>query len=208
MRIAELSSLSGVAAPTIKYYLREGLMPPGERTSRNQAQYDDRHVRRLRLIRALLDVGGLSVAVARDVIAALDSTDTGTHKLLGAAQHTVTRTVTYCDDDTRTAATTEVLGLVQRLNWKVSPQSPPLAAVAEVLGALRELGQDDFADRLDDYALAADAIAATDLDIIRRRGDVDSMAEGVVLGNILGDALLLALRRLAQVHRSAELFES
>lgn len=80
--------------------------------------------------------------------------------------------------------------------------------MAEVLGALRELGQDDFADRLDDYALAADAIAATDLDIIRRRGDVDSMAEGVVLGNILGDALLLALRRLAQVHRSAELFES
>ncbi|MES4902462.1 MULTISPECIES: hypothetical protein [unclassified Streptomyces] len=32
------------------------------------------------------------------------------------------------------------------------------------------------------------------------------MAEAVILGNILGDALLVALRRLAQVHHSAELF--
>ncbi|MFG3257192.1 MerR family transcriptional regulator [Streptomyces sp. NPDC048172] len=206
MRIAELSRLSGVPTPTIKYYLREGLMAPGERTSRNQAQYDERHVHRLRLIRALLDVGGLSVAVARDVLAALDSTDTGTHKLLGAAQQTVTRTLAYCDDDAREDATAEITALVERLGWKVSPGSPALAAAAEVLGALRQLGQDDFADRLEEYARAADAVAATDLDVVRRRDGIDSMAEGVVLGNILGDTLLVSLRRLAQVHRSAEEF--
>ncbi|GMA88788.1 hypothetical protein GCM10025868_40380 [Angustibacter aerolatus] len=43
---------------TVKYYLREGLLPPGTPTSRTQAQYDEEHVRRLRLVRALLDVGG------------------------------------------------------------------------------------------------------------------------------------------------------
>ncbi|MER6139444.1 MerR family transcriptional regulator [Streptomyces sparsogenes] len=206
MRVGELSSLSGVPTPTIKYYMREGLLPPGERTSRNQAHYDDRHLRRLRLIRALLDVGGLSVAVARDVIAALDSPDTGTHKLLGAAQQTVIRTPAYCDDEAREDATAEVLDLVHRQGWKVSADSPAVAATAEVVGALRQLGLHDLVDRLDDYAHAADAIAATDLDLVRRRPDVDGMAEAVVLGNILGDALLVGLRRLAQVHRSAELF--
>src|ERR1700716_801088 len=45
MRMAELSAESGVPVATIKYYLREGLLPPGERTSRNQARYDDVHVR-------------------------------------------------------------------------------------------------------------------------------------------------------------------
>ena len=37
MRIAELSQTTGVPVPTIKYYLREGLLPAGELTSPNQA---------------------------------------------------------------------------------------------------------------------------------------------------------------------------
>ena len=41
MRIAELSSRSGTSIPTIKYYLREGLLPAGEATGRNQADYGD-----------------------------------------------------------------------------------------------------------------------------------------------------------------------
>ena len=35
MRIAELSQTTGVPVPTIKYYLREGLLPSGELTSPN-----------------------------------------------------------------------------------------------------------------------------------------------------------------------------
>ncbi|MDT0545673.1 hypothetical protein [Streptomyces lonegramiae] len=42
------------------------------------------------------------------------------------------------------------------------------------------------------------------LDLVRRRPDIDGMAEAV----ILGDALLVALRRLAQVHHSAALFDA
>ena len=56
MRISELSSRSGVPVATIKYYLREGLLPAGERTSATQARYGDAHVERLRLVRALVDV--------------------------------------------------------------------------------------------------------------------------------------------------------
>ncbi|RAC11977.1 MerR family transcriptional regulator, partial [Burkholderia multivorans] len=54
MRISELSRRSDVPVATIKYYLREGLLPAGERTSATQAVYTDAHVNRLALIRALL----------------------------------------------------------------------------------------------------------------------------------------------------------
>ena len=85
MRIGELSRRTGVPVPTIKYYVREGLLPAGQLTSPNQASYDDAHERRLRLIRALLDVGGLKVAAIAEVLAAVDDPGRSVHKVLGVA---------------------------------------------------------------------------------------------------------------------------
>jgi hypothetical protein len=42
--------------------------------------------------------------------------------------------------------------------------------------------------------------------MIRRRPDIDSMAEGAVIGTVLGDVLIAALRRLAQEDASARSF--
>jgi DNA-binding transcriptional MerR regulator len=68
-----LSRASGIPVATIKFYLRERLLPAGERTGPNQSRYREEHLRRLRFIRGLLKVGGLSVATARGVIDAVDS---------------------------------------------------------------------------------------------------------------------------------------
>ena len=65
MRISELSRESGVPVATIKFYLRERLLPDGVLTSATQAQYDETHVARLGLVRALIGAGGLSIAAAR-----------------------------------------------------------------------------------------------------------------------------------------------
>jgi DNA-binding transcriptional MerR regulator len=61
MKMAELSRVTDVPVTTLKYYLREGLLPQGRVTAVNQADYDHDHVRRVRLVRALLDLGGLGV---------------------------------------------------------------------------------------------------------------------------------------------------
>ena len=71
--MSQLSEATGVPVPTIKFYLREGLLAPGARSLPNQANYDPSHVRRLALIRALLVLGQLSVAAARRVLDAIDS---------------------------------------------------------------------------------------------------------------------------------------
>jgi DNA-binding transcriptional MerR regulator len=54
VKISDLARRSGVPAPTIKHYMREGLLPaPEQRTSRNMAYYDARLAARVRAIKHL-----------------------------------------------------------------------------------------------------------------------------------------------------------
>ena len=53
LRMGELVEASGVPAPTIKHYLREGLLPEPVKTSRNMAYYPPEFVDRIRLIKRL-----------------------------------------------------------------------------------------------------------------------------------------------------------
>jgi DNA-binding transcriptional MerR regulator len=54
LKMSELSKRSGVPGPTIKHYIREGLLPgPEVRTSRNMAYYDARLASRIRVIKEL-----------------------------------------------------------------------------------------------------------------------------------------------------------
>lgn len=54
VKMAILARRSGVSTPTIKHYIREGLVPgPAIRTSKNMAYYDARNVDRLRMIKEL-----------------------------------------------------------------------------------------------------------------------------------------------------------
>src|SRR4051794_4149135 len=85
MRISELSRTTGVPVPTIKFYLREQLLAPGRATAKTQAEYDSTHVERLRLIRALTDVGRMSLATARTVLAAVDAGAAATPQAVGQA---------------------------------------------------------------------------------------------------------------------------
>ncbi|MGB0956070.1 MAG: MerR family transcriptional regulator [Panacagrimonas sp.] len=54
-RMAELVSRSGASRETVRYYIREGLLPPPHRTARNMAWYSDRHLELIKLIRVLQD---------------------------------------------------------------------------------------------------------------------------------------------------------
>ena len=53
LRMGELAEASGVPAPTIKHYLREGLLPEPVKTSRNMAYYPLEFVDRIKLIKQL-----------------------------------------------------------------------------------------------------------------------------------------------------------
>ena len=86
MKISELSAATDVPVGTIKFYLREGLLPAGERTSRTTARYGQGHVERIRLVRALTDAGGLGIDQVRRVITVIDADDPPRLDVLATAQ--------------------------------------------------------------------------------------------------------------------------
>jgi DNA-binding transcriptional MerR regulator len=206
LRIGELSRKTGVPVPTIKYYVREGLLPAGELTSRNQASYDETHERRLRLIRALLDVGGMKVAEIADVLAAVDDPERPLHKVLGAAADRMGGTADGHDGPEAAAARTTVTGLISRRGWHTHESNPAATDLARALAALTRLGHGNFSELLETYAEAAEQVARADLAYVDRRVAVEDMVEGVVIGTVLGEAVFSALRRLAHVDASARLF--
>ena len=201
MRISELSALSGVSAASIKYYAREGLLPAGERTGYNRTDYTERHLERLRLIRSLLDVGGLPVSAVARVLAAVDDPGLPLGEVLGAAQRALPQAIAPPSPE----AVARVEELVAERGWHVHDGNPGVRAVASVLDSYARLGREDLAAVLPRYAEAAAIVAEADLDTVdasveRTGTGRDGAAQTVVVGTVLGDQVLAGLRRIAQEH--------
>ncbi|MCZ1010736.1 MerR family transcriptional regulator [Streptomyces lydicus] len=199
MRIGELARRTGVPVPSIKYYTREGMLPPGERISPNQVQYAESHIRRLKLIRALTEVGGLSIAAAAEVLAGIDSPGTTPQGMLGTAQSAVSKVAAERGtDEMWEHAEREVAELVRRHDWAVRPENPGWRTLVQVVVAYHELDQSELLGLLDRYAQAAGSLAAAELAAFDGVPSLDAQIEGAVLGTVLGDAAMAALRRIAQ----------
>ncbi|WP_434592162.1 MerR family transcriptional regulator [Streptomyces sp. A5-4] len=219
MRISELGRRSGVPITTIKHYLREGLLPPGRATSATQAEYGEPHLRRLRLVRALIGVRGLSVDTTKELLRAVSENETDTHQLLGlvlgARPATGPGPGTVAvdadpdpdpDPDTTTATTADIGtdALLTEMGWSVSEHAPAKEVVATTLETLRSLGMDYDWRSLVPYAALAERTAALDLDQLTETADPLERAERAVLLTVLLEPALLALRRLAQEDESAK----
>jgi len=204
MRMAELSERSGVAVPTIKFYLREQLLAAGERTSPNQSTYSESHVDRLRLVRALLDVGGLTVTAARGVLAAIDNTGMPLDWAFGVAQQALPA-VASGEDDAAEAQAIDAL-LVER-GWRIDPNNPGRATAARVLSRYESLGLGHLRETAGEYLRAAEIVAAADLAAVAASPDRATQVETVVVGTVLGDAFFAGLRRIAQEQRSHALYD-
>ncbi|WP_217544726.1 MerR family transcriptional regulator [Streptomyces sp. GbtcB6] len=200
MRMSELSRRSGVSVTTIKYYLREGLLPTGRQTAATQAEYDEQHLRRLRLIRALTGVRGLSVSATREVLDALGEHDGDTHRLLGLALGTIRLPADTAQDAPETA---EVDALVKELGWKVHQNAPARGTLAETITSLRSLGVPLDWHTLLPYARLAERTATLDLDQLDGIEDPLEAAERALLLTVLLEPALMALRRMAQENESA-----
>jgi DNA-binding transcriptional MerR regulator len=194
MRISELSRTSGVPVPTIKFYLREHLLPPGRATAATQADYDEAHVQRLRLIRALTEVGRMSLATVRWVLEVVDAGAEATAAAVGAAHDSLPPVVAHGD-----APPARALGVVDALGWHVDPASASLWQLEAALGAVEEVGLPLGPERLAAYAGAALDVARVDVADVPADDPQDAV-QYVVVGTVLYEPVLLALRRLAQQH--------
>ncbi|HYU86142.1 MAG TPA: MerR family transcriptional regulator [Kribbellaceae bacterium] len=198
MWISELSRRTDVPVATIKYYLREGLLPPGEAAGATRAVYDDSHERRLRLIRALVTSGGLSLAAVREVLDALAHSERGMHYVLGTSHEALTPKAPQPTPGSRE----RVDALMAELGWQVYDDAPMRDVLASALDAMDAVGIELPNDVLTAYAEAAGRIGAAEVDALPD-GDPAELVERAAVVTVLGEPVLLALRRLAQESASA-----
>lgn len=212
MRISALADRSGVPVGTIKYYLREGLLAPGERTSRTTAEYDDSHVERLRLVRALIDTGGLGIAAVRRIVDVLDTPEPARLDVLGTAQDALlldepgaargpSSEARAADEapsagSERATEPSRARAWLTRRGWYTYEDDLLIARLERVWEACEAAGVvlDDVL--MDGYAQALEQVALLDVDSVPE--DPDEAARRVVVGTVMIEPVLLTLRLLAQ----------
>ncbi len=208
LRLSELSSRSGVSVASIKYYLREGLLGPGTPVGPRQAEYGDEHLARLRVVRAMLKVGGMTVGQARDVLAAADDPAFGRHERLGIAQYMLPPHVTPPQDDpVWDAVHAEVRGLLAGLGWDIHAHAPALATLTRAVVTLRSLGHRMRPEDITGYAVALRAVAEVEYEVIEGYEVLEEAIEATVAYTLLCEPVLLSLRRLAHEDVSARLYK-
>jgi DNA-binding transcriptional MerR regulator len=208
VRISELSATSGVPLPTVKYYLREGLLPAGERTARNQAEYGPEHLARLRLIRALTEVGRLSIADARAVLAASDDPRLPLNDVMGAAHDAVTRRAApNRGEPAWNDARAVVLDMARQRGWHIEGHCPALDQAADAVAALLAADMPELYPLIEVYFDAVEPLARQEVEAVLSMESPDQIVRGVVIGTILGESLFNALRLLAQQNVSTKLLE-
>lgn len=206
MRIAELGRTCGASTPAIKHHIREGLLPAGRLTSSDQARHTEDHAHRLRLVRAPLELGGLSVAKVRAIVAVLDdeagSPSRGRPVVGLDAREVVASPAPQDGSLANLAAAPGTLAMVdaltERRGWHAPSDGAEFARVVKIPDALGELDPHHFADPLDAYAEAAERAAAADTELLHSAVGGTGPAERSVVAAVLGDELLSALRRLTR----------
>jgi DNA-binding transcriptional MerR regulator len=199
VRISELSRRSDVPVPTIKYYLREGLLHEGVHTSATQAQYDASHEARLRLIRALVGPGGCSIAAAHRVIETIENPPPSIHDLLGVAMSGSTAEQRHPDHE-------RVHQLMREWGWPVEEKNcPSHDALAVALSAMDDAGFVLPDESLEMYKDHMEQVAVYELATVPTESAAETVRY-VVLGTVLPEPLILALRRMAQQQASASRF--
>ena len=202
MRISELSSRSGVPVATIKFYLREHVLHDGVRTAATQAQYDDTHLARLALIRALIGVGGLSIARVQQILQTIEHPPESMHELLGLATTPAAPAAPDADDDHD-----RVHALMREWGWRVSEKD--CSTHASLARALQALDDAEFVlpdGALTMYQQHMEQIAVAELATVPTDSP-EATVRYVVLGTVLPEPLLLVLRRMAQQEASARRFD-
>jgi DNA-binding transcriptional MerR regulator len=207
VRISELADATGMSVATIKYYLREGLLPAAEKRAERLAEYDDRHVRRLHLIKLLREVGDIPIEGLKRLVEVSERTDVPVHGLFAAAADALAATPPPAG---RLRPKTRALAdqLISSAGWtNVRPDSPDrenLAATLELIASYDTHPRDPA--ELEPYVRVADQIARYELGHLDDAKDRVGLLEEMVVGQVVYGQVLATLRRLAEEHHSLQRF--
>jgi hypothetical protein len=150
-------------------------------------------------VRALGEVTGLPLDAIRSVLAAVDDDTLSWHAAVRSAHIRLSSGTSTPSAESRT----RVRELLHRHGWTLSGEGPDAEVLAQALDALAGLDHPVGDDMLDVYAEAAASIAEHDVAAVTAEDHVAAAAH-VVVGTLLLEPALLAMRRIAQENVSAK----
>lgn len=199
MLVSELAERADVPLATVKYYLREGLLPAGETTGPRRAEYGDAHLRRLRVLRLLREVGGVPVTSLRQVADALDDDSLSVHDVMTLVADVITAGPTLAADPSSLTVVEQVL---DGIGWHgVRPESMDrlrLASLISLLDGPGPLGAS--VEVLSFYATLADQLARAEVALVDHETPREELLEQLVTGSVVYGQVFQLLRQLGHEH--------
>jgi DNA-binding transcriptional MerR regulator len=212
MQVSELVSATGVPLATVKYYLREGLVPAGRRITARSSEYGEEHVRRLTLLRVLRDVGAIPVQRLRELVEAVETPRLSVHEMFARASDAIAAGARRDEESTlvpTVEAAAMVDAVVQRMGWdRVRAEAIDLENLRRVVSQLLGTGLFGLDEEgLAFYAGVADQVARAEIAALPEDDDRAAHLERMVVGTVAFGEILAILRRLAEEQHSAVRFD-
>jgi DNA-binding transcriptional MerR regulator len=204
MLVSELADHAGVPLATVKYYLREQLLPGGQMVGPRRAEYDESHLGRLRVLRLLREVGEVPVTSLRQVVEALDDDSLSVHEAMTVVADVISAVPEPDLQDPDSLATVDaVLGAV---GWShIRPESMDRQRLASLVTLLKGPGPlGASVEVLSFYAAIADQLARAEIALVDQTKDRAQQLEQMVTGSVLFGQVFGLLRQLGHEHHHAE----
>jgi DNA-binding transcriptional MerR regulator len=195
MQISELVRRADVPLATVKFYIREGMLPAGRATSATRADYDENHLERLRLIRSLTIVAGLPLNRAKKILDVIDHPEGSVYTTLGLAIDALAGNPP-ADPDRRYPRAEAALASLGAAYTASDDRMAAFVQLDSALLAVEEAGMPVDTARLQLYGEHVMAIARAEIDAMPST-DPRAAVQYAVLGTTLYEPVLAAIRRLA-----------
>lgn len=204
MLVSELAERADVPLATVKYYLREGLLPPGDVVGPRRAEYDEAHVQRLRILRLLREIGGVPVSSLRVVMDALDDEGLPIHDVMTLTADVITAGPEPGAQDASSLAIVDEV--IDTMSWAVRPESVDRLRLAALVAALNGPGPLVVnVEVLRYYAGVADQLARTEVRHIDYTRDRAELLEEMITGSVLFGQIFGLLRQMSQEHHHRQM---
>jgi DNA-binding transcriptional MerR regulator len=200
--VSELAAHAGVSLASIKFYVRERLLPAADLSAPKKQYYDDTHLRRLVLIRALRELSRLPIDKVRRLVRALDARLRSPFELVASAVEALASPQTRLRSRAARTLRTQIYLKLHARGLHVRKDSATLDSLTEALLGLRVFQPGLQVDVLDAYLehivpLAEAELAANEARIL---AGPESAMVGAIVGTVLFEPMILALRRIAHEH--------
>jgi len=203
MLVSELAERADVPLATVKYYLREGLLAPGENTGPRRAEYDDAHLRRLRVLRLLREVGGVPVTSLRQIVDALDDEELRIHETMTLVADVISAGPETNGQDQ--ASLDMVDAVLAAVGWDgiraESMDRQRLASLVSMLNGPGPLGAS--VQVLTFYAGVADELARAEIAMVDHSAGREHQLDQMVTGSVVYGQVFGLLRQLGHEHHHA-----